>query len=155
MRLVLVVLCLAQLAKGKDEIIKDCQKLCRSIPACRNDPHAHGSYCKSWQHEAVCFGIYYRDSSKRKYCFHPNDPTCPQSNPVKCVKRSHRHRSTYRSSSSRPIDPTTTKSTPDPPFTTTLDPPDTTTLDPPLTTTLDPPDTTTLDPQIPQLWIPR
>ncbi len=35
-----------------------CQRLCQLTPGCRNDPHAHGSYCKLWQTIPVCFGLY-------------------------------------------------------------------------------------------------
>jgi hypothetical protein len=36
-----------------------CQRLCQLTPGCRNDPHAHGSYCKLWQDIPVCFGLYH------------------------------------------------------------------------------------------------
>ncbi len=36
-----------------------CQRLCQLTPGCRNDPHAHGSYCKLWQNPPVCFGLYH------------------------------------------------------------------------------------------------
>ena len=35
-----------------------CQRLCQLTPSCRNDTHAHGSYCKLWQSVPVCFGLY-------------------------------------------------------------------------------------------------
>ena len=61
-----------------------CQAICNTVETCFNDPQAHGSYCKSWQSESVCFGLYYTDASRTSVCFHPNDPSCPQEFPVRC-----------------------------------------------------------------------
>lgn len=61
-----------------------CQQKCDSLDSCKNDPHSHGSYCKSWQGPQVCFGLYYRQDGS--LCFEPNDPTCDDSvlKPVGC-----------------------------------------------------------------------
>ena len=124
-----VIAAAGTLVNAGDEIVADCQKLCRSIPACKHDPRAHGSYCKSWQKEGVCFGIYYRDPSKKRYCFQPNDPSCPERWPVKChkkhVKTTISPRSTRRTSTRR------TSTTTDPPVTTSTAQVSTTTTDPP------------------------
>ena len=60
-----------------------CQELCEKVDSCRDDPHAHGSYCKKWQDVDVCFGLYH---TKHGYCFEPNDPKCNDAKlePVKC-----------------------------------------------------------------------
>ena len=45
---------------GAESVLVDdggCMSLCTGTDACRNDPHAHGSYCKFWQTPAVCFGM--------------------------------------------------------------------------------------------------
>jgi len=34
-----------------------CQQLCDGLTECRDDPQAHGSYCKTWGNPSpVCFG---------------------------------------------------------------------------------------------------
>ena len=53
-----------------------CQSLCDSVSSCANNPNAQGSYCKD---NNTCFGLYNKGTS---LCFFPNDPTCPQTNPV-------------------------------------------------------------------------
>ena len=58
-----------------------CEEICQSVETCRNDPHAHGSYCKTWQTPNVCFGLYHTESG---ICFQPNDPSCKESTPVLC-----------------------------------------------------------------------
>jgi hypothetical protein len=62
-----------------------CQAICDATPTCKNDPHAHGSYCKSWQQYPVCFGLYFTDSTRTTTCFQPNDPSCPETFPVNCA----------------------------------------------------------------------
>jgi len=61
-----------------------CQELCKEVGTCSHDPHAHGSYCKSWQDPPVCFGLYHQ--KPHGYCFEPNDPHCNDSKlePVRC-----------------------------------------------------------------------
>ena len=58
-----------------------CQDLCDATDACHNDPHEHGSYCKT---NNVCFGLYTQASGD--LCFQPNDETCDDQNlpPVIC-----------------------------------------------------------------------
>jgi hypothetical protein len=59
----------------------NCQNICESTEGCMSI----GSYCKTWQDEPVCFGLYYKDSGKTRTCFFPNDSSCPQSLPVSCA----------------------------------------------------------------------
>ena len=61
-----------------------CQALCDHVSECENDPHAQGSYCKSWQNPQVCFGLFWTDDLRTDMCFFPNDETCPQDIPVEC-----------------------------------------------------------------------
>ena len=61
-----------------------CQKLCDKTESCREDPHAHGSYCKHGDHPPVCFGLYH--DKHGGYCFQPNDPHCDEYRPVRCYK---------------------------------------------------------------------
>jgi len=69
----------------KEQQVK-CQELCDGLPACRDDPVAHGSYCKTWGIPSpVCFGMYYTSESKDTLCFQPNDPSCPEKYPVSCA----------------------------------------------------------------------
>ena len=70
----------------KPEPKSRCQELCDKVESCRNDPHAHGSYCKTWQDKEVCFGLYH--TKHGGYCFEPNDPHCNDAKlePVKCGK---------------------------------------------------------------------
>ena len=60
-----------------------CQTLCLLTNTCAFDPFAHGTYCKSYNSPAVCFGFYFRVFPFR-VCFAPNDPTCPETRPVPC-----------------------------------------------------------------------
>ncbi len=59
-----------------------CQAICNSVSSCANDPHAHGSYCKSDKNPQVCFGLYVTSSGG--ICFQPNDPSCDERVPVRC-----------------------------------------------------------------------
>ena len=61
-----------------------CQELCDNLESCKNDPRAHGSYCKTWNEPQTCFGLFFRDEERSTMCFQPNDSTCPQSRPVSC-----------------------------------------------------------------------
>jgi hypothetical protein len=61
-----------------------CENLCESLEECANDPHEHGSYCKSWETPKTCFGLYWRDEGKTEMCFEPNSEDCPESIPVEC-----------------------------------------------------------------------
>ena len=64
---------------------QSCQSLCDGVADCREDPHAHGSYCKTWQTPQVCFGLYWTDASESDMCFQPNaSGACPENNPVRC-----------------------------------------------------------------------
>ena len=86
-----------------------CERLCHENRECREDPHAHGSYCKLDHHPHTCFGLYYKkhhhhhdhkdgrvngvneDSEDdeehgyhhhhhhKKTCFQPNDRHCDDS----------------------------------------------------------------------------
>jgi len=59
-----------------------CEEVCQSTEGCGTDKH--GSYCKHWQVEPVCFGLYYKDASKTSTCFEPFDLSCPSEFPVGC-----------------------------------------------------------------------
>ena len=59
-----------------------CQELCAITPSCVNS--RNGSYCKSSQDPQVCFGFYYRDSTRASTCYHPGDPTCSEAIPLLC-----------------------------------------------------------------------
>ncbi len=37
-----------------------CQEICDSIESCREDPQAHGSYCKFVDTNPICFGMFLR-----------------------------------------------------------------------------------------------
>ena len=64
--------------------VTDCEALCAETTSCLEDPHHHSSYCKTWQSPKVCFGLYYRPDGS--VCFQPNDPLCPEFNPVRCTE---------------------------------------------------------------------
>ena len=79
-----------------------CQKVCEQTPGCRNDPQAHGSYCKFQGNDgrpAVCFGLYRIPKSlcrpfehgplSRKYCFEPFSRHCNDHRlqPVRCDRK--------------------------------------------------------------------
>lgn len=54
----------------------DCHTLCKAVPACKNDPKEHGSYCKTGKDPNVCFGMYLCTMSKLTACrslFHRQD----------------------------------------------------------------------------------
>lgn len=34
-----------------------CQDVCKDVETCREDPHAHGSYCKFEETNPICFGM--------------------------------------------------------------------------------------------------
>jgi hypothetical protein len=59
-----------------------CQQVCDSMSTCSGSKY--GSYCKSYQTVAVCFGMYVRPDGS--YCFQPNDPSCDDSTyqPLSC-----------------------------------------------------------------------
>ena len=59
-----------------------CALGCFLTPTCRNDPHAHFSYCKFTQNPPVCFGLY--EVPFDFLCFQPNDPTCLERFPLRC-----------------------------------------------------------------------
>ena len=64
-----------------------CYDICQSVAECRDCPHHHGSYCKTWLDPRVCFGLYYTDRSMSDVCYasnpdHPHD--CPEEFPVVC-----------------------------------------------------------------------
>lgn len=52
----------------------DCAALCQNVPACRSDPHGHGSYCKTDNTPEVCFGMLsvsvYKGKSFNRSVFH-------------------------------------------------------------------------------------
>lgn len=35
-----------------------CQDVCKDVETCREDPHAHGSYCKFEEINPICFGMF-------------------------------------------------------------------------------------------------
>lgn len=41
----------------------------RLFEACREDPHAHGSYCKDANVPRTCFGLLFRDATETSMCF--------------------------------------------------------------------------------------
>lgn len=100
-------------------VFGNCRKLCSGIRECAANPKQQSSYCKDWQNPAVCFGIYFRDASRRSLCFAPNDPTCKEDFPVGCFHKHHHHdhdrsttfRSTLRSSTRRSSTTSTTSTT--------------------------------------------
>lgn len=62
-----------------------CQDHCNNTPSCLNEEHEHGSYCKTWQPENVCFGLYWTDESRTTMCFEPAEgSSCSESIPVTC-----------------------------------------------------------------------
>jgi hypothetical protein len=65
---------------------KSCQSYCHDLAECKQDPHHHGSYCKSWQKPDVCFGLYWTDETETSMCFYPNNKDCPEKRPVRCPK---------------------------------------------------------------------
>jgi hypothetical protein len=81
-----------------------CQAACGTVPECLAAiESSHGSYCKLESLVPVCFGLYYRDSSRTSLCYHPGDASCPETDPFTCC-------------SEVPID--TTTPTPEPTYTT-------------------------------------
>ena len=62
-----------------------CQVNCLVTPECAFGPKRQGSYCKlDNQLLPVCFGLYWRDIAETIPCYFPEDPTCPQTNPIRC-----------------------------------------------------------------------
>jgi hypothetical protein len=56
--------------------------ICRDVKGCVGEQHEYGSYCKYWQKNAVCYGLYKRPEGG--YCF-ITDETCHDSYvPVSC-----------------------------------------------------------------------
>ncbi|KAF4656703.1 hypothetical protein FOZ61_006738 [Perkinsus olseni] len=49
-----------------------CQAACDSLPQCKGSKW--GSYCKTWQHPAVCFGIITKADGST--CYAPTDDDC-------------------------------------------------------------------------------
>jgi hypothetical protein len=85
------------------EVEDRCQAMCNDNLSCANDPHAHGSYCKSWQNPSVCFGLYWTDATKTNTCFQPVDgESCSEDFPVECAGEAP------VATTAAPVDPTTT-----------------------------------------------
>ena len=64
-----------------------CQSLCDGLEDCRNDPHAHGSYCKDDHHPDTCFGLYWANDAETEMCYQPNSSVpCPENRPVRCPR---------------------------------------------------------------------
>ena len=64
-----------------------CEERCEALDSCRNDPHAHGSYCKVDHDPQTCFGMYYTEASRTEICYQPNEGesgSCPEDIPVLC-----------------------------------------------------------------------
>ena len=66
-------------SEGMDGFIFDdyCATICFFTPSCRFDPHHHGSYCKTDNFPQTCFGLYRLPSFFPRFCFQPNDSSCP------------------------------------------------------------------------------
>jgi hypothetical protein len=77
-----ILLLLLPISFSGASTIATCQSYCDGLPECAQDPHYHGSYCKSWQTPQVCFGLYH--TSDGGMCFQPNNPQCQESSPVFC-----------------------------------------------------------------------
>ncbi|KAF4731278.1 hypothetical protein FOZ63_031751, partial [Perkinsus olseni] len=58
----------------------NCRAVCQNTPACRD---GFTSYCKWWQREAVCFGLYWTESGET--CFQPRESSCPEGLSVRCA----------------------------------------------------------------------
>jgi len=65
-----------------DGVVADwCQESCDELTSC-----SKGSYCKHWQDVTVCYGMYYTSAgADQTICYHPDDPSCPETNPLTCV----------------------------------------------------------------------
>ena len=61
-----------------------CQINCLRTPGCAFSPTSQGSYCKADLSIPVCFGLYWRNPERTVSCFFPSDPTCPESDPIRC-----------------------------------------------------------------------
>ncbi|KAF4676104.1 hypothetical protein FOL47_006712 [Perkinsus chesapeaki] len=100
-----------------DPIDLKCEEVCQNTPACRD---GFVSYCKWWQEEPVCFGLYRMKSGEA--CFRPRDETCPEKEPIRC---SSTIEDTGRSPSLTDVTPTVTEfiswTTPEPTELTTLE----------------------------------
>lgn len=66
-----------------------CEDVCDLTETCTSNPHAHGTYCKTWQRPSVCFGMYVKPIARFPFisvCYQPNDSTCDDLNyePLRC-----------------------------------------------------------------------
>jgi hypothetical protein len=62
-----------------------CQVNCLVTPKCAFGPKHQGSYCKVDHRDIpTCFGLYWRDAAQTIPCYFPEDPTCPQNDPIRC-----------------------------------------------------------------------
>jgi hypothetical protein len=76
--------CITCISVSRSEPVYDCAAACSATASCANDPHGHSSYCKFWQTEAVCFGLYWKSANSTEMCFFPNEPSCSEALPVLC-----------------------------------------------------------------------
>ena len=61
-----------------------CERVCNEVETCRNEPHRHSSYCKTWQRPPVCFGLYWTDTLRSSVCFELDELECPKALPIEC-----------------------------------------------------------------------
>lgn len=61
-----------------------CENICSLTGACAFSPTHQGTYCKTEQIIPTCFGLFWRDQQQTIPCYWPVDPSCPQSDPVRC-----------------------------------------------------------------------
>ena len=59
-----------------------CALICSQTSSCVSDPNNHGSFCKE---NAVCFGLYWTNSTQSSACYAPTDPNCPTTFPISCT----------------------------------------------------------------------
>jgi hypothetical protein len=64
--------------------IDTCQINCLVTPLCAFNPKHQGSYCKTDMIIPICFGLYWKDPAQTIPCFAPMDPSCPETDPIKC-----------------------------------------------------------------------
>jgi hypothetical protein len=88
--------------KHKERYHFSCSELCWKTRACREDPHAHGSYCKTDHYPPVCFGLYHVPKHAKcsygwgdrhtfgRLCYEPNSPFCPEGRPVLCHEKPYK-----------------------------------------------------------------